>query len=130
MPPPSSQVVRRLRARFGDTLARARPDRHRHLQATEDAMQIEAQRQRHSQAMMEIADRRMIQLDQLVLKVHHEHNALVTPTEPPAKRRRKAQTCKYCGGKALPAHKTSRNCPQRIADEKSGAGSSGPATGV
>lgn len=47
------------------SLERTRPDRHAHLRNMEDMQQIEAQKQRHSRTMMEIADRRMIMLDQL-----------------------------------------------------------------
>lgn len=76
----------------------------------------------------------LIQLDQLVLAVHHQHNERVkktSPVQPPAGKTRRPQVCTYCDGRAQPAHATRRTCPKRLADERaqgSASGASAPNT--
>jgi hypothetical protein len=72
----------------------------------------------------------LIQLEQLVLAVHHAHNERVNktaPTAPPAGKTRKASVCSYCKGTVLPSHASRRTFPKLAADEAAKA-AAGPAS--
>ena len=74
----------------------------------------------------------LIQLEQLVLAVHHTHNERVraaTGAGAPAGKKRKVGTCSYCGGSEQPAHLSRRSCPKRRREEEAARAGAGPSGG-